>query len=1173
MNISKALFFLIISVTVFFTCSSHAISRESRLSRGEIVSAPASSGSGVLEYAPNRIIVKLRDSVVERLQEQGQIETTVTKPTLAGRLESLWPKYRVKKVQPLFRNFKQRRRRLEFLREKSESLLTEKEKHIVRRLKRAPKRARILDLSGIYKVELELKPGQSLEEVIEAYRKSPEVEYVERDYVVSAATIPNDFLYPLQWGLNNTGQDYPVSCGCEWRHGSYDSDIDAPEAWDISRGNGDIVVAVLDTGVDYTHRDLKGNMWTDSNGCYGYDFINDDNDPMDDYGHGTHCAGIIGASGDNGYEIAGVCWNVKIMALKFLNSYGFGFSSDAVSALYYAVENGADVISNSWGGDEYSETMEEAIDYACSQGVVMVAAAGNEDSNQPYYPAYYEHVIAVAATDSNDEKASFSNYGDWVDIAAPGAHILSLRAKSTSMPRPYDAYTTVTSGTSMACPYVGGACALLLSVNPTLTADELRNVLLDTADPIASGICLSNGRLNVFNAVYSVVGSKGVISADTIGISLADRDLEGEANQDVSITTSDGDLEKVVLTETVGAACVFTGSISTGLGPVTIGDGVVQTADNEIIAGIYYDQDDGSRGQTVAICSAGTDCCSPAISSVEIDVPGPEPAVSFQTNEPTTARVLCGVDCGQPNDITVTSSYPGTAHTIKLKGVSAETDYFFVIEATDIVGNNVIDANEGKCYAFTTDSPGDIYVPGDWPTIQRAIDVCWDTGKVWVADGTYTGDGNRDIDFKGRAITLRSENGPNDCIIDVQGSVDESHRGFYFHSNEDHNSVLEGFTIVNADCNKACYNKWSGGGIYCDDSSPTIRNCIIRNNTANTGGGGIYCRSGSPIISDCIIDRNESYTTGGGIYCQSGEPIVRNCRITNNRCFKAGNSAFYSWHSNPTISNCIISNNPTSASTYADIYCYGGDAMLLNCTIVDGRSASFGWMIEVDTCSMDVVNSIIRPGLKTAFSSKNATLSVSYSNVQQGKHAILADNSQVLWGAGNIDVDPCFVSIGCWVDANDPNIPVEGKDPNAIWVGGDYHLKSEGWRWDAGNSKWVYDEVTSRCIDAGSLGWALGEEPLSVSDDPNRLRGRNIRINMGAYGGTSEASIPPYDWVLLGDLTNDGLVGFDDYAFQTTDWLRSVPYQPGDLNRDGIVDLEDLFLLADDWLKQTVWHE
>jgi hypothetical protein len=181
---------------------------------------------------------------------------------------------------------------------------------------------------------------------------------------------------------------------------------------------------------------------------------------------------------------------------------------------------------------------------------------------------------------------------------------------------------------------------------------------------------------------------------------------------------------------------------------------------------------------------------------------------------------------------------------------------------------------------------------------------------------------------------------------------------------------------------------------------------------------------------------------------------------------------------------------------------------------------------------------------------------VVYSNIQGG-HA----------GLGNIDTDPCFVEPGYW-DVN--GTPADPNDD--FWVDGDYHLKSASWRWDTQRKVWTWDDVTSRCIDAGNPGSPLGDELLSVPDDPNNEWGHNLRINMGAFGGTAEASIPPYDWALLADLTNDGIVTLEDFAYQTADWLNSADNLPGDLNRDGLVDISDLALLTDDWLAQTYWH-
>jgi hypothetical protein len=201
------------------------------------------------------------------------------------------------------------------------------------------------------------------------------------------------------------------------------------------------------------------------------------------------------------------------------------------------------------------------------------------------------------------------------------------------------------------------------------------------------------------------------------------------------------------------------------------------------------------------------------------------------------------------------------------------------------------------------------------------------------------------------------------------------------------------------------------------------------------------------------------------------------------------------------------------------------------------------------------------------------SLTISYSDINDGASDIYVGSGCTLnWGPGNIDADPCFIEPGYWADSNDPNIIVEPNDPNAVWLDGDYHLKSAGWRWDTQRKVWTWDDVTSRCIDAGNPGSALADELLSVPDDPNNEWGHNLRINMGAFGGTAEASIPPYDWALLSDATNDGISDLDDLDVLSSLWMNTGDQLYADFNRDEIVDLFDFALLAQDWLAQTSWH-
>ena len=388
-------------------------------------------------YVPDVVIIKYKKNAANKLAAGLSAKKKLKEMKVSKSLDKLNNKFKVKDIRPVFKNFKANRTKLEALKTKDENKLTKKEKHILKRQKRAPKNAKIPALDRIFKLTVEPEPGRSLLDIIAEYRKDADVEYAQLNYILKMFSPPNDEYYGEQWALNNTGQT----------GGTSDADIDAPEAWDLSGGTNNVVVAVIDTGVDYNHRDISSQMWTnsgeiaddnidnDDNGyiddIYGYDFYNVDSDPSDDDGHGTHCAGIIGAAA-NSDDIIGVCQNVEIMAIKFLGAGGSGTSSNAAQSILYAIENGAEVLSNSWGGGPGSEgVLKDAFATAHAEGLVIVAAAGNEYTTLQQYPAAWDNIISVAATDDNDDKGVFSTYGNWVDIAAPGVDILSLRASGT----------------------------------------------------------------------------------------------------------------------------------------------------------------------------------------------------------------------------------------------------------------------------------------------------------------------------------------------------------------------------------------------------------------------------------------------------------------------------------------------------------------------------------------------------------------------------------------------------------------------------------------------------------------------------------------------------------------------------------------------------------------------
>ncbi|THB74063.1 MAG: hypothetical protein D6B28_02765, partial [Gammaproteobacteria bacterium] len=377
--------------------------------------------------------------------------------------------------------------------------------------------------SGVLQRYLKVKvnAGNSMLELLERFNNDPNVEYVEPNFIYRKLESPNDPKINELWAFNNSGQT----------GGTPDSDIDLFEAWNYETGKESTIIAVIDSGVDYTHEDLKDNIWTnddeiadngiddDENGfvddVYGWDFGNRNNDPQDGDSHGTHVSGTIGGTANNGVGVSGVAWNVRIMPIRFLNDEGEGTVADAVDAIKYAVDNGAKIINASWGGPGASQAIKDAIEYAQAADVLFIAAAGNGDRygngidndddsgtilnpSEANYPSSHDcpNILAVAATDHNDQLTGFSNYGlTTVDVAAPGYNILS-----TIPGNKYAAY----NGTSMATPIVSGIAALVLSQDSSLSALDIKQRIMDTVDPIDNlqGKMVTGGRVNALSALH-----------------------------------------------------------------------------------------------------------------------------------------------------------------------------------------------------------------------------------------------------------------------------------------------------------------------------------------------------------------------------------------------------------------------------------------------------------------------------------------------------------------------------------------------------------------------------------------------------------------------------------------------------------------------------------------------
>jgi len=458
---------------------------------------------------------------------------------------------------------------------------------------------------------------------------------------------------------------------------------------------------------------------------------------------------------------------------------------------------------------------------------------------------------------------------------------------------------------------------------------------------------------------------------------------------------------------------------------------------------------------------------------------------------------------------------------------------------------------------------------GQYNTIQDAIDDANEFDVIVVPEGTHTGDGNRDIDFCGKAVTVRSTD-PEDpevvanTIIDSQGGPSNPHRGFYMHTNEDANSVINGLTITGGS------RAYEGGGIYCNSSSPTITNCIIRNNLTRGNGGGIYCGWGSnPIISNCLITENsfDAYGYGAGIYCfYDSSPFIYNCIVSNN--VVTGNSppghgrhgggmVFWGFSEDTgchaLVVNCIVVGN-TAEHRGGGLYAYWSSPTFVNCTVVGNQSYEGGGIGSFRESDPKVYNCIVRNNRATIgeqlalistirlWSWEEITeMTVSNSNIEGGnaEPGVFADDNMILnWLGGNIQTDPNFADIGHW---DDSGTPAEPNDDTYIL--GNYHLVP-----------------TSSCVGAGDNVFLPGEITSDIDGEPRIYDGF---IDIGA----DEVVLNPADF------DTSGKVDPDDLLVLMIEWLDAGSELESDLYDDDFIDLADWALFAEQWLWQGGWYQ
>ena len=1057
--------------------------------------------------------------------------------------------------------------------------------------------------AGTVKGSVRLVPGLSVvklpvnltvADALPRLRGKSEILYVEPNYKIRLASIfPNDTRFDEMWAMHNTGQT----------GGTVDADIDAPEAWNLVT-DSNVIVAVIDTGVDYTHPDLSTNMWVnqeelngdpnvddDGNGyiddVYGYDFCTyddgqEDPDPWDDYGHGTHCAGTIGAVGNNDEGVTGVCWNVKIMALKFIASSGYGWSYDAIKCIEYAVDNGAKVLSNSWryyeGWSQFvdPEALREAIEAADTNGVLFVAAAGNEGYDNDYYPAYpasYDcnNIISVMATDHDDQRSIWggqsSNYGlTTVDLAAPGSDILSCV--------PGDSYESW-GGTSMATPHVAGACALVWAANPQLTHLEVKDYILQGVDKLDSlaGLCVTEGRLNLWRAV------------------------KGKAAFPYLTLTKDVD----------DANCVYPFEPFIG---------------NYLNYEICYDAN-GSADTNVVIVDYLPD---------EVLYHSSEPNGYYDDVNHTVTWNIGNISADDSNCITL---------TVK---VTADAEPGGTITNTcEIEGDSYIatasNATCVECWA------GEIlYVDADandggdglsWQTayndLQDALDAtqtCDCYTAIWVAAGTYkpTYDTN-ETNYQSKSFELLEDVGlfghfggigtyetsttqrnfadaNNETILDGQIGENYWEAIYYIVKAEGvTNGLIDGFTIKGSYSGAGIYlneadvgivnskfkNKY-GYGIYAQNYSyPDIHNCTFIDNS----NSGIYSSTSQPDISYSILDGNNS--TYYGLYMESGSSIdVTNSVFKNHTyygvsgsggildvegsSFEKNNQGLYISDVTTTLSGSSI-----KQSLYYGIWASNSD-LTVERSVIHGSQYNNGIYMQ-SFSNLDLINSVIR------YSGAHG-LSLSQNSQTNIKNCWIHNNG-VYYGGSGIYFDypvenPLVrnntiydnnsygiqVSAALSVDPNICNCIIAGNDSNDLYrVNGSFnkvnycllqHAHSgignitgdPGFMNPADPNDLHLDE-TSQCKDVGDPNGNYSNE--TDIDGENRV-----------YYGRVDIGADEYYWSSA-DFDRDKIVNFLDYAVLASAWLTDNPNIS--LDDDNDVDIYDLSLFCQDWLWEAPWSD
>lgn len=558
---------------------------------------------------------------------------------------------------------------------------------------------------------IQIPEGSTVTKELQKYNNHPNVEYAEPNYIGKVFGSSNDPSFSEQWSITKMKVD---------------------TAWDTTKGDPSIIIAVIDTGVDVDHPDLMSNLVS------GYNTINNTANADDDHNHGTHVAGIAAGVVDNGTGISGIAGKSKIMPIKAMGSDGTGQMSDVIEGIYWAADNGAKIINMSLGFSAPSapKSLQDAVDYAYGKGIVVVAAAGNDNVGTPRYPAALNHVIAVAATDSNDKKASFSNYGNHIDVAAPGVNILSTLK---------DGQYGMMNGTSMAAPNVSGVVALIMAYNPSMTPGQVESLLTSTSTDLGA---LKKDSIFGYGLVNAYAALNGKVATEAPAVSNIIVTNNGNADDSVSVSgLKAGDIVKVYARATGGEPL--------GTGTVAVGDTSVAISIpqlGKVKGSVYISVTSGAFNESIRVVKTyDAEPVSPSVDASKITViNNPEgTSDSVEVNglmENDIIKVYASTSAIEPfaagtvqtgqSSVTISTSLTKSAGTIYItrasqnKGDSARTAKTYIAEPASVplASGNINIANNVEGISDTITVTG--LVAGDVARIYTTAN-----GKVPIGGG------------------------------------------------------------------------------------------------------------------------------------------------------------------------------------------------------------------------------------------------------------------------------------------------------------------------------------------------------------------------------------------------------------------------------------------------------